>query len=142
MDPGNIGEEIDTNHSSVRRKYKKGRFASSNINYGVVLKHVKKDFFSSQEENPIIKEEKITITEKPIHNRGIVAPPVETESKTIKTKTVIKKEDDGKSNKKLPITKTEINENKNTENKARNFFRNKDKDGNRVSNSKNIEKNT
>ena len=76
MNIGNNADEINQELPSIRRKYKKGRVGSSNINYGVVLKTTHKEISSK----PIITEEHIIIKEEPKIIIEKVFSPIETSS--------------------------------------------------------------
>ena len=113
-------EENDLGLNSIRRKYKGGR-RGKNINYGVVLKTTKKEIISqSEQEQPIIKEEKYIINEESKNSRGLAMSSLESPSKITKTRTVIQSGEPGKSRQQITITKSETkikesNETKNIE---------------------------
>ena len=129
MNIGNNADEINQELPSIRRKYKKGRLGSSNINYGVVLKTTHKEISSK----PIITEEHIIIKEEPKIIIEKVISPIETTSKIIMTKTVVEDGDSGKRGKQINITRNEVNELEKTEINKKITRRQKENTGDSVS---------
>ena len=129
MNIGNNADEINQELPSIRRKYKKGRLGSSNINYGVVLKTTHKEISSK----PIITEEHIIIKEEPKIIIEKVVSPIETSSKIIMTKTVVEDGDSGKRGKQINITRNEVNELEKTESNKKITRRQKENIGDSVS---------
>ena len=129
MNIGNNADEINQELPSIRRKYKKGRLGSSNINYGVVLKTTHKEISSK----PIITEEHIIIKEEPKIIIEKVVSPIETSSKIIMTKTVVEEGDSGKRGKQINITRNEVNELEKTESNKKIARRQKENIGDSVS---------
>ena len=93
--------------SSIRLKYKGGRFGKFKANDGVVMKTTKTEI--SKSGGSAIEEEKIIIKKESKLNRGIAASPNESSSK-ITTKTIIQGGDGEKSRSQVTVTKTEITE--------------------------------
>lgn len=93
--------------SSIRLKYKGGRFGKFKANDDVVMKTTKTEI--SKSGGSAIEEEKIIIKKESKLNRGIAASPNESSSK-ITTKTIIQGGDGEKSRSQVTVTKTEITE--------------------------------
>ena len=119
MNADNNEEENDLGLNSIRRKYKGGR-REKNINYGIVLKTTKREIISqSEQEQPIIKEEKYKIIEESKKIKDKIESPIETSSKITKTRTVFQGGEQGKSKQQTTITKTEIKEEIENKNNSR-----------------------
>ena len=128
MNADNNEEENELGLNSIRRKYKGGR-REKNINYGIVLKTTKREIVSqSEQEQPIIKEEKYKIIEESKKIKDKIESPIETSSKITKTRIVFQGEEQGKSRQQTAITKTEIKEEIENKNNSR-FGSKKDERG-------------